>query len=308
MHVQPRRIRQTAHALATLCLVTLAGLNAAGANAPASPLPDIASVAPDLTVPEVTDGAPAPGRRVRQTLTSYEGTAVHHVLYLPTDWQPGRRYPVIVEYAGNGNYKNKYGDVSTGLPEGSKLGYGISGGQGFIWICMPYVNTKEKKNEITWWGDVPATLDYCIQAVGMICERWGGDSKAVLLTGFSRGAIGCNYLGLHDDKIAGLWAGFIPYSHYDGVSNWNWEGGRDKAAARERLMRLKGRPTFVCQEGSTSATQAYLAGIPESKGNPFTFVPIPFHNHNDAWTLRDIPQRRQLRAWVAETIKRRKVK
>jgi len=44
---------------------------------------------------------------------------------------------VIVEYAGNGNYANKYGDVSSGEVEGSKLGYGISGGTGFIWICMP---------------------------------------------------------------------------------------------------------------------------------------------------------------------------
>jgi hypothetical protein len=65
------------------------------------------------------------------------------------DWKPGRRYPVIVEYAGNGNYANKYGDVSTGEVEGSKLGYGISGGNGFIWICLPYVNTLENKNQPT---------------------------------------------------------------------------------------------------------------------------------------------------------------
>lgn len=303
MPVPSRRARHFGAALAMLLLIFFAAGSAPGASAPQSPFPDLSSVPADLAVPDVTSGAPAPGRRVPQTLPQYEGTGVHHVLYLPTDWQPGRRYPVIVEYAGNGNYKNKYGDVSTGLPEGSKLGYGISGGKGFIWLCLPYVNIKDKKNEINWWGDVPATLDYCIQAVTMICERWGGDPQAVLLAGFSRGAIGCNYLGLHNDKIAGLWAGFIAYSHYDGVRDWNWEGGRDKAAARERLARLKGRPTFVCQEGTTSATQAYLAQIPESKGNPFTFVPIPFRNHNDAWTLRDTPQRRQLRAWVEETLK-----
>jgi hypothetical protein len=45
---------------------------------------------------------------------------------------------VIVEYAGNGNYSNASGDVSRGVPEGSNLGYGISGGKGFVSVCAPY--------------------------------------------------------------------------------------------------------------------------------------------------------------------------
>lgn len=285
-------------------LLTLALLFAAAphpAVSAAAPLPDISSIPSDLTIPELTSGTAAPGRRVRQQLPEYAGTQVYHLLYLPTDWKPGTRYPVIVEYAGNGNYKNKYGDVSAGRPEGSKLGYGISGGKGFIWICMPFVDAANKQIAITWWGDVPATIDYCMKTVNLVCERWGGDPAAVILTGFSRGAIACNYIGLHDDRIAALWRAFIAYSHYDGVRDWPYEGGRDKAAARERLSRLRGRPTFVCQEGSTSATQAYLAGLPPA--GAFTFVDIPFHNHNDAWTLRDTPQRRQLRAWLADVLK-----
>ena len=56
---------------------------------------------PDLVTPQVSPGAPAAGKRVQQFDQQYAGTSVHHLLYLPTDWRAGNRYPVIVEYAGN---------------------------------------------------------------------------------------------------------------------------------------------------------------------------------------------------------------
>jgi len=31
---------------------------------------------------------------------------------------------------------------------------------------------------------------------------------------------------------------------------------------------------------------------------PFTFRTLEFRNHNDAWALRDIPERREVRAWL----------
>lgn len=265
--------------------------------------PDIRSVRPDLTIPPVTPGDPAPGKRVRQTDPEFAGTDIHHLLYLPTDWRPGKRYPVIVEYAGNGNYRSKYGDVSTGEVEGSKLGYGISGGKGFLWIAMPYVNSVEKKNQTIWWGDVEATVRYCENTVRRVCERYGGDPSSVILAGFSRGAIACNYVGLHDDRIADLWLAFLPYSHYDGViTTWGYPGA-DRASALERLKRLRGRAVFICQERSIDNTKTYL----ESTGiqAPFTFEAIPFRNHNDAWALRGIPVRRAARRWLRQVLKTR---
>jgi len=115
----------------------------------AAELPDIRTVPADLEVPALSDGPPAPGKRVKQGM---------HVLYLPMDWKPGAKMPVIVELAGNGNYSNKYGDVSKGVPEGSNLGYGLSGGKGFIWLCAPYLNNA---------GDAVA-----------IPDRVGGDEHA----------------------------------------------------------------------------------------------------------------------------------
>jgi len=281
-------------------------------NTPARPIdkpvPDIRSVKPDLVVPRMVEGKPGPGRRVKQTTAGYVDTKVYHALYLPVDWQPKKRYPVIVEYAGNGPFKNRYGDVSTGKVEGSNMGYGISGGKGVIWVCMPYLNGSGAKNVTMWWGNRPRyqvqpTIDYCLATVKMICERYGGDSTKVFLAGFSRGSIACNYIGLHNDKIASLWRGFICYANYDGLhALWPYPGD-NRASAAKRLQRLGQRPQFICQEvvrkakDALSVTRAYLKqAYPDGK---FTFELIPFRNHNDAWTLRDLPARRALRKWFA---------
>ena len=58
----------------------------------------VGSVEPDLTTPPATAHAPAPGKRVRQVNKNYATTQVHHLLYLPTDWVKGKKYPVIVEH------------------------------------------------------------------------------------------------------------------------------------------------------------------------------------------------------------------
>ena len=266
-------------------------------------LPDIYAVPTDLTVPPVAAGEPGAGRRVRMTLDRYRGTEVHHLLYLPTDWKPRRKYPVIVEYAGNGGYHNRFGDVSLGTVEGSSLGYGISGGKHFLWLCLPYVSADGKTNEIRWWGDLAATLAYAKEAVPLVCERFGGDASAVILSGFSRGAIACGFLGLHDDEIARLWCGFVASSHYDGVKQWPYAGS-DRESALARLRRLNGRPSFICHEGSVATTRAYL----ESTGvkAPFEFVDLPYRNHTDTWVLRDIAERRRVRAWLRGVLAGRK--
>ncbi len=261
----------------------------------ADQLPDISSVKPDLTIPEVTAGEPSPGRLVRRVAPDFKGTDVHHLIYLPTDWKLEGKYPVIVEYPGNGPYKNRHGDISTGEVEGCRLGYGASGGKGYIWICMPFISQDGKKNQRQWWGGVDASVKYCKETVRRECKTWGGDPKRVILSGFSRGAIACNYIGLYDDDIASLWSGFICHSHYDGVIKWGYPGS-DREAAAVRLGRLGKRPQFVTHEGSVQGAQDYLKeAAPE--GN-FTFHALPYHNHTNAWVLRDIPLRKELRSWL----------
>jgi hypothetical protein len=264
----------------------------------AAELPDLSIIPEDLQVPAVAFGPPAPELRVAETTPGWEGTEVHGMLYLPKNWKPGGRYAVLAEYAGNGGFKNKYGDASEGTVEGSHLGYGLSAGQDYLWICLPYIRVDgaRKTNAPLWWGDPDETARYCVATMHWLETTYGGDPAALVLCGFSRGAIGCNYIGLRNDEIAGLWRAFICHSHYDGVrTDWPYSDA-DRASARSRLERLHGRPQFISQEGSVEATRAYLqeTGV----AGAFTFADLPFRNHSDRWALRNCDTRRQVRSWL----------
>lgn len=269
--------------------------------ATAQDAPDIASVPADLVLPAMTDAAPAPGRRVRHVTPGWEGTEAHHALYLPVGWTPDARFPVIAEYAGNGGYSNRFGDVSGGTVEGCMMGYGLSGGSNFIWVCLPFVEVTNgtKRNASRWWGDADETARYAAATMRHLGREFGGDERALVLCGFSRGALACNYIGLRDDAIAPLWRAFLCHSHYDGVRTWAYAGS-DRASALARLRRLDGRPQWISQEGSTAATRAFLEGSGVTA--PWTFVDFPYRNHTAAWALRDCEFRRRARAWLAEVL------
>ena len=274
--------------------------DAMGQESPLTPnYPDLSSVPNDLVTPPMSQGQPAAGKRVRHQLDRFLKTDVYHALYLPENWQANQTYPVIVEYAGNGPYENAIGDRCEGTVEGCNLGYGISGGVDFIWICMPFVDAAHQQNQRQWWGDTEESVRYTLEAIEMVIEDFGGDPRNLFLCGFSRGSIACNYIGLHNDHIAELWAGFICHSHYDGVRPWNYPGS-DRESATKRLQRLGGRPQFICQEKSVEVTRKYLAKVaPEGD---FEFHRVPFRNHSDQWVLRDIPLRDQVRHWIGRKL------
>lgn len=257
-------------------------------------------VAPDLVVPVMEEAAPAAGRRVRAVTSGWEATLVHHALYLPREWEAGQSYPVLVEYPGNGGFQNDLGDVSDGSVEGTVLGYGLSGGTGYVWVCLPCVERAADgrlQNARKWWGDVEATKRYAMETVAEVCKLYGGDPTQVILCGFSRGAIGTHFLGLHDDQISGLWQAFFCHSHFDGVRAWPYPQS-DPASAKERLQRLDGRAVWISHELSITAARDYLArtGVPVNA----SFVPLPFPNHSAGWVLRDLPERAQAREWLAK--------
>lgn len=264
--------------------------------------PSLCTTQADLTIPPLVEGNSAPGKRTVGKLKPYQQTKVFHTVYLPTDWTPNCKFPVIIEFAGNGPYRNKLGDVCTGKVENCRLGYGISGGEQFIWVCLPFVDPTRQHNQLRWWGDAAATVEYCKQVVADICNNQGGDPDRVFLCGFSRGAIACNYIGLYDDEIAALWCGMICHSHYDGVRRWNYAHD-DSVSALRRLRRLKSTPQFICQESSIDATRDYLA-MTKIQGD-FTFLELPFANHTDRWVLNNIPARDQLRRWVKQVMARK---
>ena len=224
----------------------------------------------------------------------YRGTEVFHAIYLPSDWKQGTTYPVIVEYP-----PNAYPPGYKGLVEDCKLGYYESGGSGFIWVVLPFVNTKEKKNQSQWWGDIDATVEYCKRNVKRACETFGGDRSKIFLTGFSRGAIACGYIGLRDDGIAGMWAGLIADAQFDG-------GSFTPEGAKERLARLKGRPCCIIYgEKDEHGKANSLAGaeILKQLGERPKIMELPGVTHTDTSIEKPSPQRDELRAWMSNALK-----
>jgi hypothetical protein len=269
-----------------------------------------ALTAADLTLPPLTDQGPQPGKRAAVTAPEYAGTKVRHLIALPDDWTPdwkarGKSWPVIAEYTGN--YFPTSG--STGEVEGAGLGYGVSRGKA-IWVVLPYVAKDLRKNERTWWGDIDATVGYAKTNLPRICAEFGGDPKKVVLCGFSRGAIGVSFLGLHDNDVAQLWCGLWAHDHFDGMLEWKghaWGSplARYREEATGRLRRLAGRPLLVTQAGVE--TKKFIASVAPTNveflnvdmAAHFGTFPneLAKHPHNDRWPLRDGPATASARTW-----------
>lgn len=242
-----------------------------------------------LDVPDMTLEAPAPGRRVRFILSGDSPSSAYSVLHLPRDWTPGRLYPVIAEYPGNVFYDPAC--YSTGRPERCVIGYGISRGSGAIWVSLPFVDARSASIVENGWGDADATADYAVRALDEICRRFGGDPSRLFLTGFSRGAIACGYIGLRNDRIARLWKAMHTCQHFDG-DGWT---GASMPGALERAKRFAGRPFF-----HTDNSAALLRNIMQDAGIPAVYADSGLGAHSSAMFLDDRPSTLQLRRWFQE--------
>lgn len=246
--------------------------------------------------PAMTEGDPAPGKWVRQVDEEWKGTGVYHALYLPTNWRPGTRHPVVVEYA-----PNRWEPAAlTGKVEDCRLGYYQTAGRDFLWVVMPYVDPVKKENAVWWWGSEEATLRYGLKNLRRICESWGGDPQAVFFTGFSRGAIAAGYLGLRNDDVADVWLAFLPHSHIDG-------GRFTPDGARERLARTAGRPTFITYGSRDDGKNESPKGARILRELKFPVVEreIEGLGHTDLFFEKDTPVRREMRSWIRQVLSSR---
>ena len=272
--------------------------------------PDWRTVAADMVVPEVEDAEPRAGRRVRYVPEGHS-SELACILWLPHDWDSEERYPIFVELPGNGGYRDARGDECSGRPEDCRLGFGLTAGTGWIWVCLPFLNARGDAVALTWWGDAPdydprATLEFWKQTLTEICQRFQGDRDQVVLAGFSRGAIACNALGLHDDSTAALWTAFLPCSHYDGVRSWPFPGS-DRAAAASRFQRLRQRPQLILGEhNQPRETRTFLEAAYPGQLDQIVTESTGFQNHSDQWALRPCAARTLARTWLKQQTSRTK--
>ncbi|MBD0405453.1 carboxypeptidase-like regulatory domain-containing protein [Flammeovirga sp. EKP202] len=275
--------------------------------------------AQNLIVPHMTNDKPKAGLRVKMVPENFKGTGVYYSMYLPENYQIGKKYPIIVEYTGN-EWKPS---GSTGAVKDANLGYAIAKEIEAIWVVFPYVsgNTSVKK----WWGNEDETISFALKNIRQICSEYGGNPSEVFLCGFSRGAIGVNYLGLYNDEIADVWLGFFTHDHYDGVKEWkgtDWGTplGSYRQAAISRFKRIKGRNCLISQkteEGDTTfETKKYIDenSLNKFAGIQYNLVPIKSvipdipsefvpHEHTDKWLLFDSNYADSVIDWFARTIK-----
>ncbi|MEY3176384.1 MAG: hypothetical protein RLZZ436_4298 [Planctomycetota bacterium] len=266
--------------------------------------PDVRSVQPDLVCPKTLEGTPEAGRRVwyGRKYGKTGDMAADATLMLPENWYANGKWPVFVELPGNGGYRDARGDECSGLPEDCCLGYGLTGGKDWIWVCLPFVSSDGSQLAKTWWGEAPAydptaTLDFWKLVLDRVCEQYGGNQDCMVLAGFSRGSIAVNALGLREPAFAGRWKAFVANSHYDGVRRWPFPDS-DRKSATERLKQLNGRPQLICGEGNqVDETQKYLQETGVDRKN-LVFLPTGFCNHTDRWVLRPCKSREIARKWL----------
>ncbi len=249
-----------------------------------------------LDVPDMVNEKPAAGRRVRYQLSPDSGSKVYCTLYLPPDWEPGKRYPVIAEYPGNIFYSAK-ACWSTGRPEQCAMGYGISSGKGAIWVCLPFVDRAGGEIAESGFGSEEGkdTTDYTEAAIEDICTNWGGDRDKLFLCGFSRGSIACGYIGLSNENIARLWKGIIGCQHYDG-SSWR-QSKMEEAVKRAPLFR--GKAIFQVDNSREKYQAVVDATHPSVK---WTWIKSGLGYHSTAMFLDDRPAMKELRLWFRDLV------
>lgn len=293
--LDPGRIKQiqimTSGRRADSAVLEVHGLRATG-EAPAWSRPT-----DRLVVPAVEDIPPSPGHRVRYSLAAEAGTGIYSVVHLPTDWKPGVRYPVIVEFPGNQFYiKDCY---SPGRPEQCTIGYGMSRGQGAICLSLPFVDRKAGAIVESGWGDADDTAAYAVSMVEEVCAKFGGDRSNLVLTGFSRGAIACGYIGLRNERIAALWKGIHGCQHYDG-DGW---GGATMQGAIERARRFRGTSVFQTDNGREA-----FQPVMEAMRADVVWAKSGLGAHATAMFLDDRPSTQQLRRWFRQLVGLKQIK
>ena len=242
---------------------------------------------------------------------------MYHALYLPTDWTPGGTYPVIVEYAPNSWAPTPETTVD-GSVEQTKLGFYQSGGAGFIWATMPFIDSDPPpaRNTPNWWygahadgvegADVAA--DYTKAGLLDILQNYGGDPASVLLTGFSRGAIAAGQIGLRS-QLVDAWLAFLPHSHHYQLSTMNSPSAYpllDAIAGRASFITAGENQTLDGGHGSSVAGREALTQL----GFPVEFRSLPGVPHTHNWIQDDasatsLAVRQEMRAWIADTIANR---
>jgi hypothetical protein len=166
-------------------------------------------------------------------------------------------------------------------------------GEGAICLGLPFIDRKTGSIAESGWGNADDTAEYAIRMVEEVCTKFHGDRPNVVLTGFSRGAIACGYIGLRNDRIAALWKGFHACQHYD-RDGWN---GATMDGALQRARRFTGKAVF-----QTDNSEEKPQTVMDAMHTGVIFVRSGLGAHACAMFLDSRPSTQQLRQWFWDLV------
>lgn len=247
-----------------------------------------------LVPPKTEEGAPQAGKRVRVYLDDHPG--VYYVLYLPYNFDQSQAWPVIFESPGNPS-GTPIGSLS-GLPDDIYMGYGLSKGYDYIWVSAPFLNETGDKVQAGWWGrdaqGAPTTtVNFWLAILDDLHRKFKIRDDAIVIAGFSRGAIADSYIGNWNDEISAKWTGYFGHAHFDG-SVW---GGYDYP---QRLARIGHRKVLLTFGDQDTAKDVSLLAYDQLKkdGAEVEFIEVPCLTHTPHWILENSQASDEARVWL----------
>lgn len=238
-------------------------------------------------VPPITEeGTPMAGKRVRIYLEHFP--KAYYVLFLPYNFNTIGKWPVIVE-----SPPNLWGS-ETGLPDDVFLGYGITQGMDYIWVCVPFINEEGEILKAYWGSNPLSTVNLWLEVLADLNKRFPVDNDKIILSGFSRGAVSTVYIGNYNDTIGSKWAAYFAHSHFDGCCQILLGN------SKERLNRIGGRKILISageiDYAKNCSYNAYKKLV--SIGSRATYIEIPNADHTPHWALEESESTEKAQHWL----------
>lgn len=173
------------------------------------------------------------------------------VVYLPSDYKPGLKWPMILHLHGSG-------DSATTWP----WLWGTNG-KGYIIVGLSYLNGAPSDP-----ASARAMLNYIDKVCKLINDKYGVDEKRVFLSGTSMGGWSVNYCGF-TRAARGKYRGYSIIA------------AGPVSAQGVDLSIAKGCPVLVLNGEKDGNLAAAKKGVPllEAAGARVTFVTIPNEGH-----------------------------
>jgi predicted esterase len=243
-----------------------------------------------LTVPEIEEGSPEAGKRVKIYLSEYP--EAYYVLFLPYNFTDTIKIPIIFESPGN-----VYQEISNGLPDSACLGYGISFGMDYIWVGVPFIDNTGSILRSYWGKDDPlSTVNFWLAVLNDLNARFRIDNDKIILSGFSRGAVSTSYIGNYNDEISSKWAAYFAHSHFDGCCQ-TLLGNTD-----ERISRIQKKKVLISVGGHDIAKKCSRGSYERllKGGYDVTYIEVPDLDHSPFWILENSESAQKARDWLQD--------